>query len=112
VISTADKSVCWGVTIQLPKAQVMERQYQNSEWSAESNEAILADFRDKVCPWGGTMGEIIDATPKDRITKFFSEEKVFRTWHHGHTVLIGDGEWLFSKKSGLCEPPSPPSGQR
>ncbi|KAK3827860.1 MAG: hypothetical protein J3Q66DRAFT_394184 [Benniella sp.] len=90
VIGTPDKSVCWGVSIQLPKAQVMEQQYQNSEWSAESNEAMLADFRDKVCPWGGTMGEIIDATPKDRITKFFLEERVFKTWHHGHTVLIGD----------------------
>lgn len=32
--------------------------------------------RDFVCPYGGTLAEIIDKTPKDRISKVLLEEKV------------------------------------
>ncbi|KAI1317163.1 hypothetical protein EDD11_008954 [Mortierella claussenii] len=45
----------------------------------------------KVSPWGGSMGDIIQDTPKELISKVFLEEKMFITWHHGRTVLIGDG---------------------
>ncbi|KAI1293403.1 hypothetical protein EDD11_008426 [Mortierella claussenii] len=31
------------------------------------------------------------ATPKDLISKVYVEEKMFETWYHGRTVLIGDG---------------------
>lgn len=33
--------------------------------------------RDFVCPYGGTLAEVIDKTPKDRISKVLLEEKVF-----------------------------------
>ncbi|KAF9899615.1 hypothetical protein BX616_002930, partial [Lobosporangium transversale] len=36
------------------------------------------------------MGEIFDATPPERISKVFLEEKLFKTWYYGRTVLIGD----------------------
>ncbi|KAF9101513.1 hypothetical protein BGX29_005525 [Mortierella sp. GBA35] len=38
----------------------------------------------------GTVGEIIDATPNDRISKVMLESKLFKTWYHERTVLIGD----------------------
>ncbi|KAG0197696.1 hypothetical protein BGX28_008796 [Mortierella sp. GBA30] len=38
----------------------------------------------------GTMAEIIDATPMDRISKVMLESKMFKVWHHERTVLIGD----------------------
>ncbi|KAF9912938.1 hypothetical protein EC991_007552 [Linnemannia zychae] len=38
----------------------------------------------------GTVGEIIDATPNDRISKVMLESKLFKTWFHERTVLIGD----------------------
>lgn len=39
-----------------------------------------------------TMGNIIDRTPKDQISKVMLEEKIFSTWHGGRTVLLGDGK--------------------
>ncbi|KAG0381007.1 hypothetical protein BGX24_001195 [Mortierella sp. AD032] len=38
----------------------------------------------------GTVGEIIDATPNDRVSKVMLESKMFKTWYHERTVLIGD----------------------
>ncbi|KAF9106614.1 hypothetical protein BGX27_009099 [Mortierella sp. AM989] len=67
------------------------RQFRNSEWGQEANNAMLKELEDMTCPWGGTMGEIFDATPKDCISKIFLEEKLFKTWYHGRTVLISDG---------------------
>jgi len=55
---------------------------------------MIKEYQDRPCPWGGTMGEIIEATPKNLISKVFLEEKFFKTWYHGRTVLIGDGEFL------------------
>jgi hypothetical protein len=43
-------------------------------------------------PFGRTMGDLIDVTPKDSLSKVMLEEKLFQTWHHGRTVLIGDGK--------------------
>ncbi|KAK5823679.1 hypothetical protein F5H01DRAFT_363343 [Linnemannia elongata] len=37
-----------------------------------------------------TMGDLYDLTPKEFISKVGLEEKVFETWHHGRTVLLGD----------------------
>jgi 2-polyprenyl-6-methoxyphenol hydroxylase-like FAD-dependent oxidoreductase len=38
----------------------------------------------------GTVGELIDSTPNDRVSKVMLESKLFKTWHHERTVLIGD----------------------
>jgi len=43
-------------------------------------------------PFGLTVGELIDVTPKETISKVMLEEKLFETWHHGRTVLLGDGK--------------------
>jgi len=52
---------------------------------------MIKEVYDFVTPFG-RLGEFIDATPKDRISKVFLEEKLFETWYHGRTVLIGDGK--------------------
>ncbi|KAF9996625.1 hypothetical protein BGZ79_009630 [Entomortierella chlamydospora] len=36
------------------------------------------------------MKDIFDVTPRELICKVFLEEKVFQTWYHGRSVLIGD----------------------
>ena len=41
---------------------------------------------------GGTMGDLIDATPKDKISRVMLEEKLFDSWYFDRTVLIGDGK--------------------
>lgn len=37
------------------------------------------------------LGDLYDRTPQDRVSKVMLEEKVFETWYHGRTVLLGDG---------------------
>lgn len=65
---------------------------KNAEWGPEANEAIIKEVNDYPCPLGGTMGELIAATPKGMISRVFLEEKLFETWGHGRTVLVGDGK--------------------
>jgi hypothetical protein len=41
-----------------------------------------------------TVGDLIDLTPREYVSKVVYEEKLFKTWHHLRTVLIGDGSVL------------------
>ncbi|KAF9352547.1 hypothetical protein BGX26_009667 [Mortierella sp. AD094] len=91
IITLPNNQISWGFGIQLPKAALKEMQFRNSEWNPDANDSALKEYRDLPCPLGGTMGEIFDATPKNLISKVFLEEKIFTTWHHGRTVLLGDG---------------------
>ncbi|KAF9355356.1 hypothetical protein BGX26_006672 [Mortierella sp. AD094] len=85
-----DNQICWGIQVQLPETKAKEQQFRNSEWGPESVDDMLKEYEDFPCPFGGTMKDILDATPKHLICKVFLEEKVFQTWYHGRTVLIGD----------------------
>ncbi|KAI8345671.1 hypothetical protein B0O80DRAFT_504137 [Mortierella sp. GBAus27b] len=66
----------------------------HSSWdvqtTSQSIDDMIQEFKDMPCPWGGTMGNAIRSTPRDRISKVVLEEKLFQTWHGGRTVLIGD----------------------
>ncbi|KAF9096064.1 hypothetical protein BGX27_001176 [Mortierella sp. AM989] len=90
IVPLPDNQISWGFGLQLPKSALNDMQFRNSEWGPETNDATLERYRDYPCPLGGTMGDIFDATPKDLTSKVFLEEKLFKTWHHGKTVLIGD----------------------
>ncbi|KAF8958830.1 hypothetical protein BGZ46_001881, partial [Entomortierella lignicola] len=90
VITLPNNQISWGFGIQITKSDVKQLRSQNSEWGPEANDATLSKYRDLPCPLGGTMGDLFDATPKDLISKVFLEEKLFKTWHHGRTVLLGD----------------------
>ncbi|KAF9338646.1 hypothetical protein BGZ91_008315 [Linnemannia elongata] len=69
-----------------------EHRFKNSEWGPQSNEAMIKEVRDFLIPFGdNTLGDLIDATPRENISKVFLEDKLFDTWNHGRTVLIGDG---------------------
>ncbi|KAG0353655.1 hypothetical protein BC939DRAFT_497687 [Gamsiella multidivaricata] len=90
VCNVADNQVCWGLNIQLSEQEAKVQRFRNSEWGPESIETMIKEFQDVPSPWGGTMGEFIHATPKDLISKVFLEEKLFQTWYHSRTVLLGD----------------------
>ncbi|KAI1302798.1 hypothetical protein EDD11_005556 [Mortierella claussenii] len=92
VRNMASNQVCWLVSAQLSESEAKGQQFRNSEWGPEANKLMIKEFRDLPNPWGGTMGETFDDTPKDLISKVFLEEKLFKTWYHGRTVLLGDGE--------------------
>ncbi|KAF9391211.1 hypothetical protein BGX21_011293 [Mortierella sp. AD011] len=89
-VTTPDNQICWGINLQLPEDKAKAQQFRNSEWGPESINAMLKEYEDFPCAFGGTMQDLFDATPKNLISKVFLEEKVFQTWHHGRTVLLGD----------------------
>ncbi|KAF9408054.1 hypothetical protein BGZ94_002463 [Podila epigama] len=61
-----------------------------SDWSQERVDTMLGECRDFVCPYGGTLGDIFDQTPRSKISKVLLEEKFFETWHWDRVVLLGD----------------------
>ena len=71
---------------------------RDTNWGPEEAMAMSKEVRDFLVPIGGgklkTMGDLIDRTPTDLISKVVLEEKVFKTWYSGRTVLIGDGKGL------------------
>ncbi|KAG0002553.1 hypothetical protein BGZ80_005953 [Entomortierella chlamydospora] len=69
--------------------------FRNSDWGSESNGSIQEDWRAFKLPLGPdnpyvTVGDLINSTESDNVTKVMLEEKFYTTWHHGRTVLIGD----------------------
>ena len=78
------------------QAEAKEQRFMNSEWGPEANEKLIQVVRDFPVTFGGKLGNLIEATPKNGISKVMLEEKLFETWHHGGIVLIGDGKCLAS----------------
>ncbi|KAF9424448.1 hypothetical protein BGZ76_003523, partial [Entomortierella beljakovae] len=90
IITLPDNRICWGFGSQLPQSTLKELHFRNSKCNSDASLVSLEKYRDFPCPIGGTMGDIFDATPSEFITKVYLQEKLFKTWHHGRTVLIGD----------------------
>ncbi|KAF9427679.1 hypothetical protein BGZ76_002232 [Entomortierella beljakovae] len=92
VFTTAEKTICWTVVEFLDEESSKEEQSsRNIEWGPEAAETMCQVIRDFPAGCNVTMGEILDATPKEVISKAMLEEKLFETWTSGRTVLIGDG---------------------
>ncbi|KAF9897335.1 hypothetical protein BX616_005774 [Lobosporangium transversale] len=90
VRNVADKQICWSLSAQVAEPESQGLNINNAEWGPEANEAMIKQFENEPCPWGGKMGDLIEATPKNLISKVVLEDKLFKTWYHGRTVLIGD----------------------
>ncbi|KAG0317925.1 hypothetical protein BGZ99_005955 [Dissophora globulifera] len=90
IIQVPGNRLCFGIVIQL-HGQEKEETFRNSEWGPDSIDALVAQVRDHKVPFGGTLGDLIDATPKELISKVHLEEKLFETWTNGRIALIGDG---------------------
>ncbi|KAG0048624.1 hypothetical protein BGZ83_006443 [Gryganskiella cystojenkinii] len=96
-VNNNDKTFCWQLNLQyLNENEAKRQQFMNSEWGPTSNKDMINEFYDLKNPYGikgqeGKMGDFIDATPPELISKVFLEHKMFKTWYHGRVVLIGDG---------------------
>ncbi|KAG0214658.1 hypothetical protein BGX28_001696 [Mortierella sp. GBA30] len=82
--------ICWSVQVQLGTKGAVDKLFKNSEWTPESNEKMIEEISNFKTPYG-ILGDLIAATPQERISKVALEDKLFDTWHYGRTVLIGDG---------------------
>lgn len=82
---------------QLDSHAADEESFRNSEWTSEANEIMIRDAQEFKTPHG-TIGSLIEQTPKDCISRVFLEDKLFETWHSGRIVLIGDGKIAIKKQ--------------
>ncbi|KAG0256547.1 hypothetical protein BG011_004437 [Mortierella polycephala] len=90
-ITIPGNRICWRLGRQISDLkEAKELMFRNSEWGPESIELMLNEYRECPNPFGGTMGDLIDATNRNNISKVYLEEKLFETWYYGRTVLIGD----------------------
>ncbi|KAF8949565.1 hypothetical protein BGZ52_005564, partial [Haplosporangium bisporale] len=90
-VTLRDKKISWGVMLQLSQEASADMMFRNSEWGPEANRSMLDEVYNFPIKNGGVLGDLIDATDKDLISKVYIEEKLFQTWNHGRIALMGDG---------------------
>lgn len=63
-------------------------------WGEASSHAqqLLNDISGLPTVFGCTVGDIINTTPKKRVSSVALEEKFYETWHTKRVVLLGDGK--------------------
>ncbi|KAG0062483.1 hypothetical protein BGZ89_010621 [Linnemannia elongata] len=93
--TTTQSTLCWSIVRFLDEeSSKLHDSFRNSEWGPEAAEAMCEEVRDFPIIAGGdtklTIGDLIDWSPKEYISKVMLEEKVFKTWYGCRTVLMGD----------------------
>ncbi|KAG0251967.1 hypothetical protein BG011_007291 [Mortierella polycephala] len=94
IFTTIDRRICWMVVERLTsESRKVNDTFRNTEWSTEAAEAMCNIVRGFPITFGKdlTLGDLIDATPKDLISKMMLDEKMYETWFGGRIALIGDG---------------------
>ncbi|KAF9380053.1 hypothetical protein CPB97_008601 [Podila verticillata] len=95
-LTTQQNTVCWMVIQFLDKHSAKRNDsFRNSEWGPEAAEELAREVRPFKVAGGKdgkvrTLGEYIDKTPHNLMSKVMLEEIVFDTWYGGRTVLLGD----------------------
>ncbi|KAF9164640.1 hypothetical protein DFQ26_001220 [Actinomortierella ambigua] len=75
--------------------------FKVSEWGPEAVQEMIDYVRHQPSIYNTTLGEIIDKTPREFISKVMLEEKAFDSWYHGRAVLLGDACHKIVPSSGL-----------
>ncbi|KAF9359651.1 hypothetical protein BGX26_011805 [Mortierella sp. AD094] len=88
--------ICWRVDAQLQSSDFDKSDaFRNSGWDSEAIRHMDESWRAFKAPLGAnggylTIGDLINSTPKEQISKTVLEEKLFTTWYNRRTVLLGD----------------------
>ncbi|KAK3809181.1 MAG: hypothetical protein J3Q66DRAFT_391538 [Benniella sp.] len=102
--TTKANTICWMVLRHLDDkaSREAENTFRNTEWGPEAAEAMCKEVRDLPVPRNNmTIGDLIDASPRELVSKVMLEEKLFDTWHAGRTCLIGDACHKMYPSAGL-----------
>ncbi|KAG9061264.1 hypothetical protein KI688_007602 [Linnemannia hyalina] len=91
--------ICWNVIIQLGLSSTADEQAASSDWTIQDNKKMMDEIRHFKTPYG-TMGDLFDVTDIEKVSKVYFEDKLFETWTHGRTVLIGDAAHMLLPSSG------------
>jgi hypothetical protein len=103
VLNDTQPSTCWYIPLKDNRIAWMfahcvkdqgkpeDRNFKFSEWGPEATWPMVEQFSHMRTPYGGTIKDLVSNTPKEYITKIMLEDKAFKTWYSGRTVLLGDG---------------------
>ncbi|KAG0038007.1 hypothetical protein BGZ82_001347 [Podila clonocystis] len=68
--------LAWRVTYNMPSVELRPGYLvSSSDWGPDRVDEMVEACRDFVCPYGGTLGDIFDQTPRGRISQVLIEEK-------------------------------------
>ncbi|GJJ74659.1 hypothetical protein EMPS_07017 [Entomortierella parvispora] len=96
-----DNRIAWAVISKEPRpAKTEEVKRPNSEWAPENCDDMIKIVKDFRVACGSTLGGLINATPKEQMSKVFLEDRLYETWNYGHTVLMGDAAHRMLPSSG------------
>ncbi|KAF9201687.1 hypothetical protein BGZ49_008087, partial [Haplosporangium sp. Z 27] len=101
IVALPNNEVSWNINIQLTEKEASSQRSNGTNWTMEANTGLLKKLSDLPSPWGGSMGDLINMTPLELRSKAIVEEKLFETWYHSRTVLIGDARHKMLVTSGL-----------
>ncbi|KAF9388185.1 hypothetical protein CPB97_001485 [Podila verticillata] len=93
--NTINNTILWNMVLILDKETKKSNDaFRNSEWGPEAAEQMCNEVKDFPILNGDgtkTLNDLIEMSPKRLISKVMLEEKVFKTWYSGRTVMLGDG---------------------
>ncbi|KAF9300752.1 hypothetical protein BGZ74_007535 [Mortierella antarctica] len=108
-ITTKRNTICWvNILFLNMKTNKAGEFFRNSNWGPKAVEAMCDEVRDFTVPGGKdgkvlTMGDLIDRTPKDAISKVMLEEKLNPSGGAGALSAVHDAvalaNWLCSLQS-------------
>ncbi|KAF9904125.1 hypothetical protein EC991_003002 [Linnemannia zychae] len=99
ITTTPHNTITWMVVRHLTKTASKDAETQrlknaeNTGWGPFAIQTMCDETRGFSIPGGNrpmTLGDLMDRTPKELISRVLLEEKVFETWYNGRTVLLGD----------------------
>ncbi|ORZ08771.1 hypothetical protein BCR41DRAFT_388497 [Lobosporangium transversale] len=97
--------VAWGINGLLPSSKQRSSNYGNNDDTPSPQPKIYddwlapaPDFEEQFqelfnarCAMGvGSVRDFLSHTPRKHITRIDIEERLYKTWHHGRIVLVGD----------------------
>ncbi|KAG0338590.1 hypothetical protein BG000_003740 [Podila horticola] len=88
-IPLESNKIGWMVTQDIrSKDDGEEHNTKSSEWGPDAAIDMCNRVRHLPCVYGGTLGDVIDSTPKDLISKVMLEDKYFSSWYSGANMAI------------------------
>ncbi|KAF9091930.1 hypothetical protein BGX27_001927, partial [Mortierella sp. AM989] len=87
----AERRIGWQICGKMENPEDHDQQsFRFSDWGPVAADELCDQVRHYKCPFGGTIGDLMERTPPGRLSKVMLEEKYFQTWWHMRTVLVGD----------------------
>ncbi|KAF9284809.1 hypothetical protein BGZ68_004391 [Mortierella alpina] len=93
-------TINWCVTGPMLTTNRTEENFMVSGFGPEEAEKTCQMIKHLQIPYGGTLERLIQNTARNNINKILVEEKYYKTWYYGRTVLIGEACHKFVSFSG------------